>query len=439
MLLTCLLSAAALAPPPPDGLDAKARAELRALLAEALAAPDAKARARAVAGARRFAEADFVELVEALRAGPALPDDALGSRPGEAHSEHGSTTVGFELEHDGARYRYALDLPRKYDPARPAPLLLDPGHGSAQGGDDATRAEMLSMYRRHADAAGLSGWILARTEIVEQIGAGGARGALPEDEVAEVFGAFFRDLATRVAFDPDRVYCTGLSQTGYWTWYLARSRADRFAGIAPMSAITRLEADAYLANLVNLPVYVLHGSDDGTTGVAEVRATCARLAALGFEHVYREVPDAGHDYATWGQQPEALEWLAARPRARYPRVVSKSLQTLRDPWCHWLRVEAIAREGDGRAATAPTAGVDAELDGQTVRIRSDGVERLSLFLASEMLDLERPVEVLWNGESVHSGPVARDVEVLVGAAAEKVDWSATFEARLELRAPRAGR
>jgi poly(3-hydroxybutyrate) depolymerase len=39
---------------------------------------------------------------------------------------------------------------------------------------------------------------------------------------------------TRFAVDPDHVYVTGLSQTGYWAWFLGAFRADRFAGIAPM-------------------------------------------------------------------------------------------------------------------------------------------------------------------------------------------------------------
>ena len=82
------------------------------------------------------------------------------------------------------------------------------------------------------DAAGRRDWLIVRTEIVEQIGPD-ARG-LPEEEGDRIFQLMFRDRATHYHFDPDRVYVTGLSQTRFWSWELGCTRADRYAGLAPM-------------------------------------------------------------------------------------------------------------------------------------------------------------------------------------------------------------
>lgn len=439
MLATLLLSLATLAPAGGDkALPSKARLELRALLAEALAEPDAKERAGIAARAEAFArEYRPADLFAALAEGPLLDETALEPRrvAGEIEelARFERTTVGYSFESGGARYRYAVDLPERYDPARPCGLLLDPGHGSAQGAPDRTRAEMLGMYRRHADAAGLSDWIVARTEIVEQIGAGGARGAKPDDEVALVFQDFFRALAARFAVDPDRIVVTGISQTGYWSWYLGRFRADRFAALQPMSAISRVPVDAYASNFLALPVQVLHGDADPTCDVGQVRSTAALLARLGAPLVYREIQGGAHDYAVWKHQPEGLRELARKPRDPHPRRISKSLSTELDGWCYWLRVEGITKSGDGRASSPPAAGIDAELDAQRIQLFSEGVERVTLCLSPRMLDLEQPLEVLWNEKRVHAGAVQRDFPRAFATAAEKADWKTGFEAFLELQ------
>lgn len=425
------LSAATLA----TGLGADEREELRRILTEALAEPDPTARQRILLRTKA-GDSAFTELVAAIREGPVYEKDALEPRRVAGREEelthHGRTIIGFTFESDAGLYRYAVDVPPSYDAKRPHAVLVDPGHGSAKDDTDEVRVDMLGMYRRHAAAARLSDWLVVRTEIIEAVGTDGRREELAEDRVGVVFQDLFRDLASRLHIDPNRIYATGLSQTGYWSWYLGRFRADRWAGIAPMSAVTKPCADSYLENFLALPAYVLHGERDTTCEVDQVRATCARLALLGAPIEYREIAGGGHEYAVWGEQPAALAWLAERPRDPYPRRVSKSLQTALDGWCYWLRVDELEREGDGRDVHPPTAGVDAELDGQTVRIFSEGVKRLTLCLSSEMLDLDRPIEVVWNEKRVHAGSIERDLRQMLALATEKVDWKGTFEAALEL-------
>jgi len=127
-----------------------------------------------------------------------------------------------------------------------------------------------SYQQRHAVAAGI-GALHAQTR---------ASGALPEDEVAAVFEAFRRDMVTRFAIDLEQVYVAGLSQTGFWSWYLGRELADRLAGIAPMGAVT-WGVDKALENLLHLPTFVIHGSEDPICPVAQPRATTRRMQELG--------------------------------------------------------------------------------------------------------------------------------------------------------------
>ena len=236
--------------------------KLREGFAEALAG-DERAGKKLVTAAKDWEkEHDFDSLLAALRAGPLLPKGAPKprgkGRNAERFEEFGTVTTGFTFTAGKDTFRYAVDVPKGYDAEVPAPVILDPGHGAAAQSDQEAKAGYLGYCRHRAAAAGIENALVVRTEIIEQIGAGGVMGERPEDEVSAVFDAFFRDLCSRFAVDLDRVWVTGLSQTGFWAWQLGITRADRFAGIAPMRAVT-WGTSGCLPNLVALATYVLHG------------------------------------------------------------------------------------------------------------------------------------------------------------------------------------
>jgi len=423
VLVSMLLAAGARA-------DAEFTKQVRRTLAKVLAEPDEGKRRALVApladGAR------VRDVAAAMRRGPLLPGDARVERRGETFTTVGTTTVGFSFRWDGARYVYAVDVPRGYDPGTPAPVLLDPGHAILRGKSDREKAGALGFYRRMLDRAGCEGWLVVRSHVVEEIGADGKD--RPEEYGSRVFQELFRDLVTRFHVDPDRIYCAGLSQTGFWTWMLGRARADRFAGLAPMGAVV-WEAQRYPANYLNLPVFVLHGEKDGTCPVGPVRTFLPLLARHGVPVRYLEIEGAGHDGSVWSALPKALEHLRRTSRVRYPARVSKGLSALHDGWSSWLRIDAVRREGGGRAKDPPKAAIDAERDGQSFRLWSEGVTRVTLHFAEETADVDRPVVVQWNGRTVHQGKLTADVFTLFETAYEKSDWTAMYSAKLALKAP----
>jgi hypothetical protein len=154
----------------------------------------------------------------------------------------------------------------------------------------------------------------------------------------------------------------------------------------------------------------------------------------GFRVVYEEV-EGGHG-AAFPMLGAALQWFAPQVRTRTPKSISHALQTLHTPWCHWVRVTALEKPGDGRAKTPPRAQVSAAVEGQNVQLSSAGVRALELMLSSDLLDLEQPVFVTWNGRIVHRGPVKRGFARAAELALASADWARACEAVLELEAPR---
>ncbi|MFQ5507604.1 MAG: hypothetical protein ACE5F1_22810 [Planctomycetota bacterium] len=419
-------------------LPASSATKLRTLLAEALEKPGKKSLSALESEGKRLEKKyRFEDLLAALARGPrrksGLPKPRkLGRRKKEKFERFGSALTGLGFEVDGHRYQYAVDLPPGFKNKKAVPLLVDPGHGGGARLDQKGKAGYLDYFRRMARAAGGKDWLVVRTEIIEQIGTGGVHKELPEDEVCLVFDAFFRDIASRFHVDLDRIYVAGLSQTGFWSWYLGRARADRLAGIVPMGSVT-WQVDRYLENFRNLPVHVLHGDQDPKCPVRQPRATTARMKELGFPVEYQEIQGGKHDYSVWQHLGPALQSLARAPRARYPKKLSKKLQTEATPWCYWIRADKLKRKGPGKATAPPTASLAAEIQGQTIDIETEGIAALTLCLSSKMLDLDEPVVVRRNGRVVHKKRVRRDFARTLRVAVDKCDWLATYEAFVRVK------
>ncbi len=430
------LAACAVAQTPLPKLPKTDASKLRELFADALAGDDKAAKQLRASAKSLSAKYEHDSLIAALRAGPLLPKGDPKPRgkgkSAESFEQFDTVTTGFTFNVDKDSYRYAVDVPAGYDPSKPAPVLLDPGHGTGAKQDQRGKAGFLGFYRHRAEAGGLADALVVRSEIIEQIGADGLKGARPEDEVSAVFDALFKDLASRFAIDLDRVWVSGISQTGFWSWQLGLTRPDRFAGIAPMSAVT-WSTGAYLPNFSNLSVWIAHGDQDDVCPVAQPRATSKLLADRGVRVQYKEIAGGKHDYSTWQHLGEGLAWLAEKPRDPYPKSVARHLQTLRQPWCYWVRVDALEKEGSGKANAKPTATLEAVIEGQRVRLTSEGVSKLTLCLSRELLDLSQPVEVVWNGATKHDAVLERDFAQSVEFALDKCDWRGTFDASVTLR------
>ncbi len=431
-LCLCMLQTALPKLPPNQSI------ALREALAEALAAPGSNAESDLKALAKKLdSQYEFASLIEGLRQGPKLPSgDPKPRKVGKAKEKFtqiGPATFGLSFESGGQLFTYAVEVPSGYDPKQPRALLIDPGHGTGQGKSPQEKADFLPYFRNHAESGALAGCLLARTDILELVGADGVRGALPEDEVAAIFDAFFRDLVSRYAVDLERVYVAGISQTGFWAWYLARARADRLAGIAPLAAVT-WQVNAYESNMEHVPVYVVHAQGDPVCPVAQPRATTESLKKLGFNVKYVELPGGEHSSA-FPRLGEGLDWLAKKKRQRYPKSFAVQLLSDSTPWWYWVRVQGLKASGKGRAMDPPKAHLRASIEGQTITLESKHVKAVDLLLARELVDLDKPIVVVWNGTEVHSGLVERDFAAVVEIAVERADWGATCEAILPLKAP----
>ena len=211
--------------------------------------------------------------------------------------------------------RYRLFIPKSYDPQQKYPIVIWL-HGAGGVGVDNVRQlsnDQVPGTRLWSDPSNQAKH--PAFVLVPQSSIGW--GAQPKSRQADVLSGQLKLvvgildlLANEFSLDPARVYVAGQSDGGYAVWEIVTSRPERFAAaIALCGGGTPEKA----ARLVNMPLWVFHGSDDKTIPVSESRNMVKAIQKAGGNPRYTEYKGAGHDI--WSRafaEPELVEWLFAQ-------------------------------------------------------------------------------------------------------------------------------
>ena len=200
---------------------------------------------------------------------------------------------------------YTVHVPKTYDAAKPAPLVLA-FHGYGDGDDGA----LLEKYFRITPVSDAKGFLYVTPN--------GTKDSLDErfwngtdaccdfdkknpDDVGYI-RALVADVAKHHAVDPKRVYALGLSGGAFFVHRLACEASDLFAGIISVSGAT-YQDDARCKPKAGLALAEIHGDQDDT-----VKYAGGELDYLGSMAKYPSAHDtvahwAAHDGCTGALAP----------------------------------------------------------------------------------------------------------------------------------------
>ena len=220
-----------------------------------------------------------------------------------------------------------------------------------------------------------------------------------------LFDRLISDFVICKGVDPNRIYLMGYSAGGDGVYQLAPRMADRFAAAAMMAGHpNETKADG----LRNLPFEIFMGGNDGAYNRNKKAQNWAgHLAKFqaedpkGYPHKVTIYPGMGH----WMQRKDAevLPRFTKISRVEWPdRVVWLQDDTTHERF-YWLGVKP---EG-----AVKRRKLVAEVDGQTISVTGEDVSGLKFWLSDELLDLDKEIVVVRNGEEAFSGKVKRDEKV----------------------------
>ncbi len=201
---------------------------------------------------------------------------------------------------------YSLYVPEYYDPSRSWPLVITL-HGGHGRGDD-----YLLTWLRAAKSAGyivLSPKSLGGTWSLQR----------PGVDIRSIL-SMVETLLDEYSIDIGRLFATGLSDGGSFSYALGLSCPKLFAGAAPIAAAGMIVGMFNLDKAKDLPIYIVHGGKDFMFPVATAQMAYELLQKSAFTKVkYEELPDWGHAYTYSINDSLVLPWFNSLP-SRQPQA-----------------------------------------------------------------------------------------------------------------------
>lgn len=247
--------------------------------------------------------------------------------------------------------------------------------------------------------------------------------------------------------DTNRVYLTGFSSGGHGVWYLAIRYPSLFAAINPVAGECPLPS--LLVNLIQVPVFIIHGARDTVIPVEAARDANSRLEKLGYNVIYEELPELKHQFPM-DEADQILAWFHTHKRSLYPKRVKFSTDSPKYPVSYWIeitefsqlvgQVSGVYRDVFGHVmkseGLSETATIEADIrKDNEISLTTHGVNALRLYLKEELIDIGKPLRVSINGKTVYSGKMERSVRTILDTVKKRNDREALFSAYLDLKVP----
>ncbi|QQL44723.1 alpha/beta hydrolase [Sulfuriroseicoccus oceanibius] len=246
-----------------------------------------------------------------------------------------------------------------------------------------------------------------------------------QSHIDPMFDQLIEDFVAFKGVNPERVYILGYSAGGDGLYQLAPRMADRWAGAAMMAGHP---GDAKPDNLLNLPFIIQCGGKDvayerhlRTAEWGEMLDKLEQENPGFFPHECIVYPDFGH----WMnlECKRALPWMAENSRKTWP----KRLNWYQDNVTH-TRFAWLANE-----TPEPGDLVKAKVEGQTITLESENVDKVTLRLSDALVDLDQDVVVKNGaGEVLFKGAVERTKDAILESLNERMDPTSVATALLEV-------
>ena len=256
-----------------------------------------------------------------------VPVAALAQTPGARGDQQRQYSFGAA----GKQMPYRLYVPRSYDPAVAAPLVVAlHGFGGNQDYFFNAVKELPSLLEQHGFifvapmGLAIDGWYGAPLSIPGNAPRSSCApppppARTPDDETtyralseADVLNVLAM-VRAEYRIDSDRIYLMGHSMGGFGTWWLGQKYADTWAAIAPMSGVLP-DVDYQEQRLARVPVQISIGGAENPAWVQASRAQAEKMRARGMAVDYVEPAAATHGSMIAPTTPLALAFFAKQRR-----------------------------------------------------------------------------------------------------------------------------
>jgi phospholipase/carboxylesterase len=213
-----------------------------------------------------------------------------------------TAAVGFSHHERTADHgQFSMYVPENYSASKEWPLIICLHGGYGEG------FEYIMTWLRPART---KGYILLSPKSLGDTWAM-TIGSIDVRSVSRMLEQVARDYR----IDRSRIYLTGLSDGGIFTYIMGLEHHELFAGIAPVAGALHLAVDPLLraGKGKTLPLFVIHGVHDFIFPVQFTRQTNELLRSIGYNLKYEELPDWGHAFTYSINERLVMPWFESLP------------------------------------------------------------------------------------------------------------------------------
>jgi dienelactone hydrolase len=271
-------------------------------------------------------------------------------------------------------------------------------------------------------------------------------------------------LKRRYNIDERRIYLTGISDGGTGTYFFAMRSATMWAACLPLNGHpsvlanpdTGVDGELFAGNLVNCPIHAVNGGRDRLYPAASVAPLIDMFKKGGIPISWQVYPEANHDTSWWPDERARYEaFLGEHVRVAHPDTISwETERTDRYNRFRWLVIDRLGKRTTDAALPdvnefspqpamsvplferdKPSGRVDVVRAGNRFEAKTRGVQAFTLLVSPDVVDFDKPVQVMVNGRQVFAGVVKRDVRTLMAWAARDDDRTMLYGAELHVAVP----
>jgi len=220
---------------------------------------------------------------------------------------------------------------------------------------------------------------------------------------------YLKDLAKRYNIDPLRIYGTGFSRGGHEVLTLAWQHPHWYAAIAPVCNDLRQEPKVLRVRyLGHTPALLLHGDHDS------FRKTGKRLhelmIAAGCQATYTTYPGGHSPKRPFKENVKLLtDFFDRHSLDPYPKRVVHLVEHKRYSRAFWVDATLTADKGGQAEVFKVAVGKGNRIDVEV----TDKIAALDLHLTDKLVDMGKPVKVVWKGKTLYEGPAKAALTVKI--------------------------
>lgn len=301
----------------------------------------------------------------------------------------GQTLATYRSTVDQSEQPYALYVPKSYDPARHYPVVISLHEEDSNHVINLKRVFGIPARYGETGLQALSQLPVLR-DVDYLVACPFARGTMGYQGIAEqdVYDVL-ADVKRRYTVDENRVYLTGVSMGGGGALWLALTRPDTWAAVAPVCPDVFPGTADLAPNALHVPVRIFHGDLDPSVPVESSRQWQRRLLTLDSPVEYLEYPGVRHNAGDFAYRNGAIfDWFANQRRNPNPDRVRVVARDDRYGSAYWVRMDAMTQGAlasldavrsaggvtvqtrDVEAFTLTTAAKNVTIDGAVIRLRA---------------------------------------------------------------------